>query len=141
MNRQACAWCTLPPLPYPQNRSIALAAHKQVAAPAACVGGVPGRLVQSVTRAPARAWAALALQVESKAHVQKRRRENQHEFLYTLPVIPKAGEKLELYYNPDLTPLRGRPEIYVRGSFNRYSRAAAAAVSLVTDPTFSLSSI
>jgi starch synthase len=49
----------------------------------------------------------------------KRRRENQHEFLYTLPVIPRAGEKLELFYNPDLTPLRGRPEIYVRGSFNR----------------------
>jgi starch synthase len=66
------------------------------------------------------------LQVESKAHVLKRRRENQHEFLYTLPVTPKAGEKLELYYNPDLTPLRGRPEIYVRGGFNRCGRHAHA---------------
>ncbi|WIA34022.1 hypothetical protein OEZ86_012404 [Tetradesmus obliquus] len=58
--------------------------------------------------------------VESKAHVLKRRRENQQEFLYTLPVTPKAGQPLELFYNPDLTPLRGRPEIYVRGSFNRW---------------------
>jgi hypothetical protein len=30
-----------------------------------------------------------------------------------------AGDKLELFYNPDLTPLRGPPDIYVRGSFNR----------------------
>jgi starch synthase len=71
------------------------------------------------------------LQVESKAHVLKRRRENQHEFLYTLPVTPKAGEKLELFYNPDLTPLRGRPEIYVRGGFNRCGLCAAATYVLL----------
>lgn len=58
-------------------------------------------------------------QVESKAQVLKRRREAQHDFLYTLPVQASAGQAIELFYNPDLTPLRGRPEIYVRGSFNR----------------------
>jgi starch synthase len=74
----------------------------------------------------------LLLQVESKAQVMKRRRENQHEFLYTLPVIPRAGEKLELFYNPDLTPLRGRPEIYVRGSFNRCAAVCAGHCSCDT---------
>ncbi len=58
-------------------------------------------------------------QIEAKARVQRARREAQAAFLYTLPVTPEAGETLELFYNPDLTPLRGRPEIYVRGGFNR----------------------
>eukprot|EP00879_Flechtneria_rotunda_P007886 GHRR01008263.1.p1 GENE.GHRR01008263.1~~GHRR01008263.1.p1 ORF type:complete len:1096 (+),score=490.52 GHRR01008263.1:107-3289(+) len=58
--------------------------------------------------------------VESKAQVAKRRREAQYEFLYTLPVTPPAGQSVELFYNPDMTSLRGRPEIYVRGSFNRW---------------------
>lgn len=50
----------------------------------------------------------------------RRRREAQQEFLYTMPIRPQAGQICELYYNPDLTPLRGRPEIYVRGAFNRW---------------------
>jgi hypothetical protein len=31
----------------------------------------------------------------------------------------QAGETVELFYNPDLTPLRGRPFIDVQGAFNR----------------------
>lgn len=60
-------------------------------------------------------------QVESKALVARKRREAQQEFLYTLPVTPRAGEKCDIYYNPDLTPLRGRPEIFARGAFNRWT--------------------
>ena len=30
-----------------------------------------------------------------------------------------AGETVKLFYNPDTTALRGRPEIWIRGSFNR----------------------
>lgn len=79
------------------------------------------------------AWPlCLALQVESKAQVLKRRRETQYEFLYTVPVMPKAGETVELFFNPDLTPLRGRPEIYVRGSFNRWVGLCTASCTTVT---------
>ena len=30
------------------------------------------------------------------------------------------GSKVEVYYNPELTPLRGRPDIFVKGSYNRW---------------------
>lgn len=42
------------------------------------------------------------------------------QVLYTDPVTPRAGEAVTVFYNPDITVLRGRPEIYLRGSWNRY---------------------
>lgn len=41
------------------------------------------------------------------------------QVLYTDPVTPRAGEAVTVFYNPDITVLRGRPEIYLRGSWNR----------------------
>eukprot|EP00775_Hariotina_reticulata_P005611 gene5611-5849_t len=73
--------------------------------------------------------------VESKAQVLKRRREAQHEFLYTLPVQASAGQAIELFYNPDLTPLRGRPEIYVRGAFNRWRHNVTIPPTKMTTTT------
>jgi starch synthase len=55
-----------------------------------------------------------------KASAARRRRELQRRFLYTKPVTPAAGQKLTVYYNPDRTVLRGRPDVFVRGSFNRW---------------------
>lgn len=41
------------------------------------------------------------------------------QILYTHPVTPRAGEEATVFYNPDITVLRGRPEVYLRASFNR----------------------
>lgn len=57
----------------------------------------------------------------TKSEAGRRRREMQRRFLYTDPVVPVAGQKVEVYYNPDKTVLRGRPDIYVCGSFNRWT--------------------
>jgi len=35
-------------------------------------------------------------------------------------VCVQAGQTVELFYNPDLTPLRGRPTIQLQGGFNRW---------------------
>lgn len=37
----------------------------------------------------------------------KRRREKMHASLYTIPLTPVAGQPVDVYYNPDLTVLRG----------------------------------
>ncbi|KAL6784007.1 SSS3B [Auxenochlorella protothecoides x Auxenochlorella symbiontica] len=58
---------------------------------------------------------------EIKYEAAKARRAAQAAFLYTRPTTPRAGEAVELLYNPDLTPLRGRPEVWVRGGFNRWT--------------------
>ncbi len=29
----------------------------------------------------------------------------------------------QVFYNPDMTPLRGRPEVFMRGSFNRWNHS------------------
>eukprot|EP01025_Chloroclados_australasicus_P026535 TRINITY_DN26388_c1_g1_i6.p1 TRINITY_DN26388_c1_g1~~TRINITY_DN26388_c1_g1_i6.p1 ORF type:complete len:800 (+),score=97.95 TRINITY_DN26388_c1_g1_i6:62-2461(+) len=59
--------------------------------------------------------------VMSKAKALRKMREKRYEFLYTEPLIPHAGETAKLYYNPNATVLRGRPEVYVRGSWNRWT--------------------
>lgn len=40
----------------------------------------------------------------------------------------QAGQTVDLFYNPDLTPLRGRPLIQAQGGFNRYGNDAAVLV-------------
>lgn len=59
-----------------------------------------------------------------KALAARRRRELQARVVYTKPLTPQAGQPAELYYNPDHTPLRGRPDIYVKGAFNRWQSGA-----------------
>ncbi len=41
--------------------------------------------------------------------------------LYTRPVRPRAGKPVTVFYNPDATVLRGRPETWLRGSWNRWA--------------------
>ncbi|KAK9861945.1 hypothetical protein WJX84_010056, partial [Apatococcus fuscideae] len=55
-----------------------------------------------------------------KALALKKRRAARRQILYTTPVAPRAGESMEVFYNPDATVLRGRPETWLRGSFNRW---------------------
>lgn len=54
-----------------------------------------------------------------QARAQRRRRELQRMVLYTDPVTPRAGERVTVFYNPDATVLRGRPEVWLRGCWNR----------------------
>ena len=42
--------------------------------------------------------------------------------LYTHPVTPRAARPVTVFYNPDATVLRGRPEVWLRGSWNRRAR-------------------
>ena len=35
------------------------------------------------------------------------------------PLCMQAGQGLDVYYNPELTPLRGRPDVYVHCSWDR----------------------
>ncbi|KAL4419296.1 hypothetical protein ABPG77_001628 [Micractinium sp. CCAP 211/92] len=66
-----------------------------------------------------------AKRVLDKAHVKataaRRRRELRSRTLFTKPLTPVAGQPVEIYYNPDETALRGRPEVYVTGGFNRWT--------------------
>lgn len=54
-----------------------------------------------------------------QAKAGRKRRDLQRHIFYTEPPTPVAGETVKLFYNPDTTALRGRPEIWIRGSFNR----------------------
>ena len=49
----------------------------------------------------------------------------QRQVLYTKPVTARAGEPVQVYYNPDNTVLRGRPETWLRGGWNRWTHAQA----------------
>ncbi|KAL6763588.1 starch synthase [Haematococcus lacustris] len=59
--------------------------------------------------------------VQSRGEALKRRRSSMNQFLYTVPYLPVAGQKMEVFYNPEHTPLRGRPDIYLRTGWNRWS--------------------
>ncbi|KAK2076899.1 hypothetical protein QBZ16_005127 [Prototheca wickerhamii] len=59
---------------------------------------------------------------EIKYEAERQKRAQLAPFLYTRPCTPRAGEAVELFYNPDLTTLRGRPKVFVRGGFNRWTQ-------------------
>ena len=57
--------------------------------------------------------------VSMRSNASRRRRELQRQFLFTVPMTPQAGKKATVYYNPDRTVLRGRPDVFLSGGFNR----------------------
>lgn len=59
--------------------------------------------------------------VLAKARAQRRRREVQRAILYTEPVTPRAGHSVTVYYNPSKSVLRNCPEVWLRGSWNRWN--------------------
>lgn len=67
-----------------------------------------------------------------KARAARRRRELRRQILYTEPAVPQAGQRIKLFYNPDRTPLRGRPDVYVKGGFNRWSHPERIEPILMT---------
>eukprot|EP00798_Chlamydomonas_sp_ICE-L_P004149 gene4149-14248_t len=66
-----------------------------------------------------RAAKAAAKKIRTRATAIQNRRTILHERLYTIPSPPVAGQPCEVFYNPDRTSLRGRPDIFLRCSWNR----------------------
>eukprot|EP00892_Ulva_mutabilis_P005442 jgi/Ulvmu1/326/UM001_0330.1 len=64
-----------------------------------------------------------------RAEAQRKRRAVQRKVLYTNPLVPVAGQEVDVYYNPDMTDLRGRPEVYMRGSWNRWTHPSAIPIT------------
>jgi len=58
--------------------------------------------------------------VKKKAEAARMRRDRQRQIMYTDPLFPKAGDEVEIFYNQENTVLNGRPEIWARGSWNRW---------------------
>jgi starch synthase len=56
-----------------------------------------------------------------QARAARKHRTVQRQKLYTIPATPRAGDVVEVFYNPDVTVLRGRPDIWMRGSWNRFA--------------------
>ncbi len=48
-----------------------------------------------------------------------RKRQMKH-VLFTKPDNPMPGDTIEVYYNPQNTILGGRPNVFLRGGFNRW---------------------
>jgi len=67
-----------------------------------------------------------------KAHASRKRREFQRNFLFTVPMVPQAGQKATVYYNPDRTVLRGRPDVFISGGFNRSKHSEKIGMQLMT---------
>jgi len=90
----------------------------------ALVDKVYSRMVEAEkevdAKADVRCRRAAIMRVTSKAKALRSRRDRQREIVFTDPVFPTAGDEVDIYYRADRTVLRGRPEIWARGSYNRY---------------------
>ncbi|CAM6097771.1 unnamed protein product [Calypogeia fissa] len=58
---------------------------------------------------------------ETKAKTMQTFLKSQAHIFYTDPSIVRAGEDVTIFYNPSNTVLNGKPEVYIRGSFNRWT--------------------
>lgn len=67
-----------------------------------------------------------------KSKAARRRRELQRKFLFTVPMVPQAGTRTTIYYNPDRTVLRGRPDVYMSATFNRGKHGETMEPTLMT---------
>ena len=41
------------------------------------------------------------------------------QVVFTRPAVPEAGQPVQVFYNPDVSNLRGRPEVWLRAGWNR----------------------
>ncbi|KAL9236615.1 hypothetical protein vseg_011260 [Gypsophila vaccaria] len=77
------------------------------------------RLREEVIRAKADRTAKM--KAETKERTLKSFLLSQRHIVYTEPVDVKAGQDVTVYYNPSNTVLNGKPEVWFRGSFNRWT--------------------
>jgi hypothetical protein len=62
-----------------------------------------------------------AERVQLRADAAAKRRSLQRRSLYTYPLQPKAGDTIDIFYNPNTTNLAGRNNVYARGGWNRWT--------------------
>ena len=65
------------------------------------------------------------MHMRTQAKAARKRRAMQRQVLYTNPVTPRAGESVQVFYNPNLTVLQSRPDVWMRGSWNRCAAVVA----------------
>lgn len=61
------------------------------------------------------------LKAETKERTLKKFLLSQKDVVYTEPLEIQAGNPVTVFYNPTNTVLNGKPEIWFRGSFNRWT--------------------
>ncbi|KAK3284056.1 hypothetical protein CYMTET_8273, partial [Cymbomonas tetramitiformis] len=61
-----------------------------------------------------------AFRAEVKAVAHKAFYSSNSKLFYTQPAEPQAGETFTLFYNPEVSPLKGAGELAVSGGFNRW---------------------
>ncbi|XP_068323950.1 starch synthase 3, chloroplastic/amyloplastic-like [Pyrus communis] len=61
------------------------------------------------------------MKAEMKERTLKRFLLSQKHIVYTEPLDVQAGNKATVFYNPANTVLNGKPEVWFRGSFNRWT--------------------
>jgi hypothetical protein len=61
------------------------------------------------------------MKAETKERTLKRFLLSQKHIVYTEPLDVHAGSTVSVFYNPANTVLNGKPEVWFRGSFNRWT--------------------
>lgn len=61
------------------------------------------------------------MKAETKERTLKRFLLSQKHIVYTEPLDVQAGTTVTVFYNPASTVLNGKPEVWFRGSFNRWT--------------------
>lgn len=61
------------------------------------------------------------IKAETKEQTLKRFLLSQKHIVYTEPLDVQAGSTVTVFYNPANTILNGKPEVWFRGSFNRWT--------------------
>ncbi|KAB5560407.1 hypothetical protein DKX38_005364 [Salix brachista] len=77
------------------------------------------RLREEAIRAKAEKTARI--KAETKERTLKRFLLSQKHIVYTEPLDVQAGSTVTVFYNPTNTTLNGKPEVWFRGSFNRWT--------------------
>eukprot|EP00897_Mesotaenium_endlicherianum_P010422 jgi/Mesen1/9408/ME000614S08673 len=109
---------------------------------AAYFADVEARLVKQLEqeRAEAEKKAVLIAQERTrrKAAMRERTRreflQSQAHVIFTEPVDVRAGEDVTVMYNPANTVLNGYPEVWMRGSFNRWTHKSGCFMPLKMAP-------
>eukprot|EP00271_Cylindrocystis_brebissonii_P019716 TRINITY_DN6165_c0_g1_i1.p2 TRINITY_DN6165_c0_g1~~TRINITY_DN6165_c0_g1_i1.p2 ORF type:complete len:1113 (-),score=272.03 TRINITY_DN6165_c0_g1_i1:5404-8742(-) len=103
------------------------------------------KLLVELEEARVKAEAVAAAAAERRSQVRARMREQtkeaflraQQHVLYTEPRQVQASSEVKVFYNPENTVLNGCPEIWIRGSFNRWTHRSGGfpAKRMVPAPT------
>lgn len=62
----------------------------------------------------------LAKHSKNNEHAMAVRKRQMKHVLFTKPDTPMPGDTIEVYYNPQNTILAGKPNVFLRGGFNRW---------------------